>query len=194
MVILSLLVMAYAQRGFMELLLLADEPSAAGMVASWYFDEWCRDSGHYTQDQVLAKVMAATHVDRAPLIVLARQAGEWVGAAELKIREMAIFPEYEYWLGGVYVVEKARGQGVASLLITEILSRARGAGIRKLYLQTENLTGGVYCRHGFKAVEHVNYKGVHVLVMVADTGIPSSPVLNSVDTWTAEQPPEPPGN
>lgn len=193
-VILSLLVMAYTQRGFMELLLLADEPSAAGMVASWYFDEWCRDSGHYTQDQVLAKVMAATHVDRAPLIVLARQAGEWVGAAELKIREMAIFPEYEYWLGGVYVVEKARGQGVASLLITEILSRARGAEISKLYLQTENLTGGVYCRHGFKAVEHVNYKGVHVLVMVADTGIPSSPVLNSVDTWTAEQPPEPPGN
>lgn len=155
----------------MELLLLADAPSAAGVVASWYFDEWCRDSGRFTQGQVLAKVMAATQVDRAPLMVLARQAGEWVGAAELKIREMAIFPEYEYWLGGVYVVEKARGQGVASLLVTEILSRARRAGISKLYLQTENLTGGVYCRHGFKAVEEVNDKGVHVLVMVADTGI-----------------------
>ena len=88
-----------------------------------------------------------------------------------KIREMAMFPEYEHWLGGVYVVEQARGQGVASLLVTEILSRARRAGISKLYLQTENLTGGVYCRHGFKAVEEVNDKGVHVLVMVADTGI-----------------------
>lgn len=158
----------------MELLLLADAPSAAGVVASWYFDEWCRDTGRCTQEQVLAKVTAATQVDRAPLMVLARQAGEWVGAAELKIREMAMFPEYEHWLGGVYVVEKARGQGVASLLVTEILSRARRAGISKLYLQTENLTGGVYCRHGFKALEEVHYKGLHVLVMVADTGVPSS--------------------
>lgn len=112
----------------MELLLLADAPSAAGVVAAWYFDEWCRDTGRCTQAQVLAKVMAATQVDRAPLMVLARQAGEWVGAAELKIREMAMFPEYEHWLGGVYVVEQARGQGVASLLVTEILSRARRAG------------------------------------------------------------------
>ncbi|WP_324017072.1 GNAT family N-acetyltransferase [Aeromonas hydrophila] len=158
----------------MELLLLADAPSAAGVVASWYFDEWCRDTGRCTQEQVLAKVTAATQVDRAPLMVLARLAGEWVGAAELKIREMAMFPEYEHWLGGVYVVEKARGQGVASLLVTEILSRARRAGISKLYLQTENLTGGVYCRHGFKALEEVHYKGLHVLVMAADTGIPSS--------------------
>jgi hypothetical protein len=44
---------------------------------------------------------------------VSRLAGEWVGAAELKNRETAIFPEYEYWLGGVYVVEKARGQGDA---------------------------------------------------------------------------------
>jgi GNAT superfamily N-acetyltransferase len=102
---------------------------------------------------------------------VSRLAGEWVGAAELKNREMAIFPEYGYWLGGVYIVEKARGQGVASMLVTEILCCARRAGISKLYLQTENLTGGIYCRHGFKAVEEVNNKGVHVLLMVADTGI-----------------------
>ena len=57
------------------------------------------------------------------------------------------------------------------MLVTEILGRARRAGISKLYLQTENLTGGVYCRHGFKALEEVHYKGLHVLVMVADTGL-----------------------
>ncbi|MGU5793554.1 hypothetical protein ACV1DW_12020 [Aeromonas hydrophila] len=95
----------------MELVLLADAPSAAGVVASWYFDEWCRDTGRCTQEQVLAKVTAATQVDRAPLMVLARQAGEWVGAAELKIREMAMFPEYEHWLGGSMWLKKRAGRG-----------------------------------------------------------------------------------
>jgi GNAT superfamily N-acetyltransferase len=145
--------------------LLADEPSAAETVAAWYFDEWCRDTGRYTKNEVLAKVSTATNIDRAPLIVLVRMAGELVGAAELKIREMDMFPEYEFWLGGVYVAEKARGHGVASALVKEVLDRARAAGISTLYLQTESLCTGLYSHHGFMAIQEVNYKGIHVVVM-----------------------------
>ncbi len=104
------------------------------------------------------------------MLVLARKGSEVVGAAALKTREMDIYPDYEFWLGSVYVADAQRGQGIASLLVDEVLSRARAAGIEQLYLQTEHLTGGLYKRHGFEPMEEVVYKGNHVLVMVAYTG------------------------
>jgi len=59
-----------------ELILLADDPLAYKQVARWHFDY--------------------TNRDKAPLLVLAKLEGELVGFAELKIREMDIFPNYEY--------------------------------------------------------------------------------------------------
>lgn len=155
------------RKDMIEFLLLADEPSAADIVASWYFEQWCRDTGRYTQEQVLAKVLAATNRTHAPMLILAKLNQELVGAVELKIREMTAYPEYEFWLGGVYVTEQARGYGVASALVKEALAHARTAGIKQLYLQTEDLTGGLYVRHGFVPVAQVESKGIDVLIMVA---------------------------
>jgi len=151
----------------MELVLLADDPSASDIVAKWYFDEWCRDSGRYSEAEVRKKVSASVNKNKAPLLVLAKDNEDLVGAAELKIREMEIYPEYEFWLGGVFVHQSARGKGVASALVEEVLFIARNVGIKKLYLQTEGLTGGLYLKHGFKPVEEADSKGIRVLVMVA---------------------------
>lgn len=152
----------------MEFLLLADEPSAPETVASWYFEQWCRETGRYTKEQVLAKVSAATNRTDPPLLILAKLNSELVGAAELKIREMDLYPDFEFWLGGVYVAEQARGYGVASALVKEALRYARAAGIKQLYLQTEDLTGGLYARHGFVPWAKVESKGIDVLIMVTN--------------------------
>ena len=149
----------------MELSLLADNPSAIATVATWYFEQWCSENSSITKDFIIDKVSAATNREHAPLIVLAKISDEFVGAIELKIREMDIYPEYEFWIGGVYVAESARGKGVASALVKNVLLRARNADIEKLYLQTEDLTGGLYSRHGFLPIEQTDYKGHRVLVM-----------------------------
>jgi GNAT superfamily N-acetyltransferase len=154
----------------MEIALLADHPEAIGKVAQWYFDEWASAVPGMTLERVVARVSTLVSRESAPMLVLAREDDEVIGAAELKIREMDIYPEYEYWLSGVYVDEKGRGKGVASLLVNEVLSRAKAAGIERLYLQTEHLSGGLYTRHGFKPLEEVRYKGYQVLVMTASTG------------------------
>lgn len=90
-----------------------------------------------------------------------------LGAAELKTREMDIYPDYEHWLGGVYVESSERGKGIGRLLTLDIIDRAKRFGIKRLYLQTESLSGGLYAECGFKPLETVEYKGRHVLVMVA---------------------------
>lgn len=155
----------------MEFCLLADEPDAADTVAQWYYDQWCRESGRYSFESVRENVAAATSLMGAPMLILAKIGGELIGAAELKIREMEHFPEYEFWLGGVFVCEHVRGQGIASALVTEIIKRAQVAGIARLYLQTEDLSGGLYTHLGFKHLHQVDSKGIQVTVMAAATGI-----------------------
>ncbi|WP_448564021.1 GNAT family N-acetyltransferase [Thalassotalea ganghwensis] len=154
----------------MDISLLTDDPLAIKTIAHWYFDEWCKDSERFTFDEVISKVSASTNHNTAPLIIIAKIDGQLVGAAELKLREMDIYPEFEHWLGGVYVDKKYRGQKVASTLTQEIIALARRIGVKYLYLQTEDLIGGLYLSHGFKPIERVNYKGIDVLVMSAHIG------------------------
>ena len=155
----------------MDFVLLADAPEALDTVALWYFEQWCRDSGRYSLEQVRQKLAQSTSTQGPPMLVLAKGHGVLVGAAELKIREMPAFADYEFWLGGVYVAEHARGKGLASALVNEVLDRAKQAGIRRLYLQTEDLSGGVYLRHGFTALQQAESYGAKVLVMVADLSL-----------------------
>ena len=54
------------------------------------------------------------------------------------------------------------------MLAEEVIARARKAGIDKLYLQTDNLSGGLYSRLGFKPLYETEFGGHHVLVMVLD--------------------------
>jgi len=152
----------------METLLLADNLSASEQVAKWYFDEWISKMSDVSIEDVIEQTTKYTSRSGAPMIVLAKYDNELAGAAQLKVREMDIRPEYEHWIGGVYVRANSRGKGVGSILVREVINRAKEAGISKLYLQTESLTGGMYLRHGFKPIEQVNYKGYDVLVMVAE--------------------------
>lgn len=152
----------------MKMALLADHPEAAERVGGWYWDQWGQVAGESLEDSI-ARTETFMSREGPPMIVLARddEQDEWLGAAQLKFREMSLYPEFEHWLGGVYVPESARGRGVGSRLVDEVMSRARAAGIERLYLQTERLDGGFYRRHGFEPVKDVVYNGVHVLVMTA---------------------------
>lgn len=152
----------------MKTILLADDLSASEQVSKWYFDQWLSKTPDVSIEDVVTQTKKYTNRIGAPMIVLAKSDHQLVGAAQLKITEMDIRPEYEYWIGGVYVSANNRGKGVGSVLVQEVINRAKEAGISKLYLQTENLSGGMYLRHGFKPIEEVHYKGYHVLVMVAD--------------------------
>lgn len=152
----------------MDFPLLADIPEAADTVAKWYFDEWASSVSGATIDKVKQKVAQSISRHTAPMVVLASEDGLVIGAAELKLHEMDIFPEYEYWLGGVYVDESRRGSGIGSLLVKQVIERAAKAQIDRLYLQTEALDGGIYTRLGFSPLEKVNYNGYDVLVMKTD--------------------------
>jgi len=149
----------------MELVFLTDRQEALATIASWYFDEWGHLGKGTTMEKVTEDLHSYLNKEQIPLIVLAVEGDEILGAAQLKYREMDIYPEKEHWLGGVFVSSEYRGKKIASKIVIKLLSIAESLNVKSLYLQTENLNGGLYSLLGWQPLEQVNYHGVDVLVM-----------------------------
>lgn len=152
----------------MKLEYLADHPELLPTVAQWYFEEWGYLSEEKTLEQDIQRLQIYLNKDKVPLMLLAVEEGELLGAAQLKFREMSIYPEKQHWVGGVYVAEAHRGKGIARQILVELIAIAKSLKIETLYLQTEHLNGGLYGRMGWTPIEQVNYRGIDVLVMEKD--------------------------
>ncbi|GLP94775.1 GNAT family N-acetyltransferase [Paraferrimonas sedimenticola] len=148
--------------------LLADRPETIPQVALWYFREWCEESGRYRLEEVQQNVAKSVERTQAPLILLGFQDSELACAGEFKLTEMDMYPDYEHWIGGIYVDPQHRGLGLGRQLVERLMAIAKRAGVKQLYLQTERLDGGLYSPLGFKPIHQVNNKGVDVRVMVAN--------------------------
>lgn len=151
--------------GHVKFVYLTDKMEIIPNLAQWYFDEW----GQYLEESSVtlfeSKLREYLNKDKMPLIILATINDEVVGAAQLRFREMSIYPDKEHWLGGVYVQPAFRGKDVASALVCQIETIATSLGVRTLHLQTERLEGGLYAQLGWQPFDTVNYRGVDVLVM-----------------------------
>jgi len=150
----------------MRFVLLADNTSALPQIAQWYSDEWSHIGDGRTTDALELKLQAYLNRNKLPLMVLTKERETLIAVAQLRYQEMDIYPADSHWIGGVYVAQTHRGRGIAQRLLENIISIARKQGITRLYLQTEDKTGGLYARMGWTAIEEVTYHGVDVLVMV----------------------------
>lgn len=103
--------------------------------------------------------------EKIPLILLAMNRETIIGAVQFKYREMDIYPDKEYWMGGVFVPKQYRKMKVATRLIEKIIAIAQSLDVRILHLQTEKLDGGLYSLLGWKPINQLEYKGSEVLVM-----------------------------
>ena len=149
----------------MEFVYLADQPEALPVVAEWYYLQWGREHGMKSVKEAEEILTGYLNRDDIPLVILAREKGEILGAVQLKYYEMDIYPNKEHWLGGVFVPEKHRGRKIGRKLVKHATDIAKSQGVDILYLQTEKLDGGLYKKLGWKPIEQVNYRGKTVLVM-----------------------------
>lgn len=155
----------------MEFDVLANRRELLPTLARWYFRQWGhRVPGRTLQDEC-ERLARYCNADRIPLVMLALERGELLGAVTLRFRERESMAEREHWLGGVYVAAPHRGRGLAARLVAHALECAAALGVRQLYLQTEADDGGLYRRLGWQPLERVHHlRGVDVRVMVRDVG------------------------
>jgi GNAT superfamily N-acetyltransferase len=145
---------------------LVDRQDSIPVVAKWYFEEWGYNVPGNSIEQSIDRITRKVNREQPPLHILAVEDGKVLGVAQLKLHEMDIYPEQEFWLGGLFVSPISRSKGIGSALTNKIATIAADFGVKDLYLQTEALDGGLYQQLGWHVIETVGYKGMHVAVMV----------------------------
>ncbi|WP_164137283.1 GNAT family N-acetyltransferase [Stenotrophomonas maltophilia] len=149
----------------MEFKVLAADAPERQQLAQWYHAEWGQDAG-LTLEQELQRLNPPQDAEGFPHLIAGFDGGQLVGAVQLKRREMQAFPQYEHWLGSVFVADSHRGRGLASGLVEQAAAQAVRMGVSDLYLQTEALDGGLYARLGWKPLQEADNRSYRVLVMV----------------------------
>lgn len=149
----------------MEFQYLADRPDFVPQVIAWWHTTWADRMG--PDIPALEKqLLESLHRERLPIHILAIQDGRPVGTAVLKMQELAeFFPDRQFWLGSVFVDTEYRGGQIASAMTMKIVELAQARGLPHLYLQTVDLSGGLYARLGWQPVERFYFRGVETLLM-----------------------------
>lgn len=149
----------------MELCLLADYPAAIPRIASWYFDEWGKTRPGRTVARIAEDLKAYLNRGKVPLMVVAVEEQVVIGAAQLKFREMEIYPNRVHWLGGVFVDPQHRANGLGAKLANRIAEIAGALEVTTLYLQTVRPDGGLYASLGWRRIDRVRSEVGDVVVM-----------------------------
>ncbi|SFC71817.1 GNAT family N-acetyltransferase [Pseudoalteromonas denitrificans] len=149
----------------MEFSYLKDKPEFISQIAIWYFEQWAYLMQSPSLKLIEEKLRSQLNSNEIPLMILLLKENQLLGVAQLKYHEMDIYIDKEHWLGGVYISKEHRGKGYATKIVKKAKEIAFSLNIDILYLQTENLKGGIYKELGWQPIEQVTNKGDEVLVM-----------------------------
>ncbi|MCX0421709.1 GNAT family N-acetyltransferase [Aeromonas veronii] len=150
----------------MEISLLADHPHDVSTIVGWYFDEWASQVPGVTKEMVRKKVEVKALNRNIPFSLVAHDDSELVGTLELKIQENKNYPEYEFWVGGIYVPAPHRRKGIAKKMINIAKDMAVSRGVATLYLQCETHNVDFYRQQGFNAIHKSTHGHWETTIMV----------------------------
>ena len=91
-----------------EIKYLVDEPSAIPIIAKWLKSEWGYLQPDSTEEDLIQRLESRASKESIPIHLVAKKDGEFVAFAALKYGEMKQYPEKEYWLGSLYVLQGKR--------------------------------------------------------------------------------------
>lgn len=145
---------------------LADQPELVPQIIRWWHSVWADRMGS-DFDSLERQLTESLSKTDYPIHLVASVEGEPVAVAALKLQELAdLFPDKQYWLGSVYVDEAWRGRKLASQITARVIELAREMELPHLYLQTQNVSGGLYAELGWRPVKQFSDQGEQTLLMV----------------------------
>ena len=150
---------------------LAEQPQHIDTLAHALHAEWHDFAPWQNVEKIRAYYARCLEGGSLPLAWLAVDGGRLLGSAALKRHDIAALPQYEYWLGDVFVLPEARGRGVGRHLVEQALLEARRLGLPELYLYTPDVQA-VYAKYGWREIETRPHNGetVSVMRLVLDGG------------------------
>ncbi len=150
----------------MQVSFLSEQPQFVPTIAQWYFQEWASMVPDVTvqmvKDNVAKKSLSR---DSVPTAMVAHDQHELLGAIELKLRENKHYPQYEHWIGGVFVAPEHRRKGIAKTLVNAAKKHAQQLGIDVVYLQCESHNVGLYQQLGFVSLHQAKHHDIETTIM-----------------------------
>ncbi len=143
---------------------LADHPNQVSQLATWFSEEWGRRNPQNSIEEVTQRLNRRMNIDSLPIAFVGFLDGKLVASASIKIREMETHPQYEHWLGAVYVDVAYRGVGIGSQIVQRTALEAKRLGVHNLYLYTRSHED-FYIYLGWEPIERPHYHGHEVVIM-----------------------------
>ncbi len=148
----------------MEIKNLKDALEFLPAIARWHHDEWVDYNPDLSFEDRLKRMQEHLHDDLVPSTWVAIEAGEVIGSAAIGECDMESHPELSSWLESVFVAPEHRNRGVASKLVSAVMSEAVKENIEMMYLFTPDRQS-LYARLGWKVFSEEQYMGHDVTIM-----------------------------
>jgi len=143
---------------------LANHPDLVDLLADWFYQEWGGRLPDVTLQDFSERLKGRMNRDQLPLSLVLFLRKEPIGTASLKIREMETHPQYEHWLGSVFIRGEYRKKGFGTEIVKAATRMAIRLGIEELYLYTHS-SEAFYKRLGWKGIEKSIFRGRRVTIM-----------------------------
>jgi len=119
-----------------EIALLADYLEAIPTLTQWFRAQWPEYYAERTLADITQGFCSEANRDNLPMHLVAFAEGELAGTITLRDQVTTVSPEYQPGLGGLLVVERYRGRGIATELVRAGMSRAQEQGYPRIYATT----------------------------------------------------------
>jgi RimJ/RimL family protein N-acetyltransferase len=152
-----------------KIALLADHPETIATLVDWFRAQWPVYYANSTTEEMTRDFLEDTNRDEIPVRLVAFVGGEPAGTIILRDHVIETMPECRPGLGGLLVIERFRGRGIATELVRAGMDLARDLGYRKIYATTVEARG-ILERLGWELVRVVAHDDERLLLYACKFG------------------------
>jgi len=120
---------------------LADHLDTIPTLIEWFREQWPDYFAGWSHADMEQDFLEDASYDRLPIRLVAFESDELAGTITLRDNGSETPPEFQPELGGLYVVESRRGQGIGTELIRAGMKLAHDQGYETVYATTVAAAG-----------------------------------------------------
>ena len=148
---------------------LAARPEFIPALAEKLLAHWGPIIPGQTLEGRVAKLRGHLNRDVLPIAWVALEGDALIGTAALRAHDLEGREDLTPWLGGVFVLEEHRKQGIGALLCERVEAEARALGYNQIYLFATDRVAW-YRSLGWDLVERITWNGFPGAIMRRSLG------------------------
>lgn len=131
-----------------------DYPEVIPALGIWFSQQWPDYFAGRSQEEMEQGFLSGASSDRLPIRLIAFDSGILAGTIVLREHVGESLPKYQPELGGLFVVERHRGRGIATQLVQAAMKLASDLGYKTIFAITI-VAAGILERLGWEFIQTV---------------------------------------